>query len=229
MLRTESEHDSYGAGHAGTALSAALGMATARDLRGGTENIVALCGDAAFTCGITYEALNNVSDHTKRLVVILNDNEWSIDKNVGAIAKHLTNIVTNPRYENLHRSMEKLVHRFTGDTGKNLALKAEGVVKGLLSTGHRPRPDFRGDGHVLLWPDRRPQSRDAHPHARVRQASRGSRSPARHHAEEQGLRDRHVEAEEISTASAPAPTIPRRAWRPPPPARRPTRRSSPTR
>src|SRR5882724_4753056 len=73
MLRTESEHDCYGAGHAGTALSAALGMATARDLRGGTEHVVALCGDAAFTCGITYEALNNISSHSKRLIVILND------------------------------------------------------------------------------------------------------------------------------------------------------------
>jgi 1-deoxy-D-xylulose-5-phosphate synthase len=152
MLRTESEHDSFGAGHAGTALSAALGMATARDLRGGTESIVALCGDAAFTCGITYEALNNISDHTKRLVVILNDNEWSIDKNVGAIAKHLTNIVTNPRYENLHRSMEKLVHRFTGETGKNLALKVEGTVKGLLSTGHRPSLIFEEMGLSYYGP-----------------------------------------------------------------------------
>jgi 1-deoxy-D-xylulose-5-phosphate synthase len=152
MLRTESEHDSFGAGHAGTALSAALGMATARDLRGGTESIVALCGDAAFTCGITYEALNNISDHTKRLVVILNDNEWSIDKNVGAIAKHLTNIVTNPRYENLHRSMEKFVERFTGETGKNLALKVEGTVKGLLSTGHRPSLIFEEMGLSYYGP-----------------------------------------------------------------------------
>src|SRR5580693_1780116 len=94
MLRTESPHDCYGAGHAGTALSAALGMATARDLRGGREHVVALCGDAAFTCGITFEALNNISTHAKRLIVILNDNEWSIDKNVGAIAKYLTEIVT---------------------------------------------------------------------------------------------------------------------------------------
>jgi 1-deoxy-D-xylulose-5-phosphate synthase len=152
MLRTESEHDSFGAGHAGTALSAALGMATARDLRGGTEHVVALCGDAAFTCGITYEALNNISDHTKRLVVILNDNEWSIDKNVGAIAKHLTNIVTNPRYENLHRSMEKLVERFGGETGRALALNAEGVVKGLLSTGHRPSLIFEEMGLSYYGP-----------------------------------------------------------------------------
>jgi len=152
MLRTESEHDSFGAGHAGTALSAALGMATARDLKGGTEHVVALCGDAAFTCGITYEALNNISTHAKRLIVILNDNEWSIDKNVGAIAKYLTELVTNPRYENLHRSMEKLVQRYTGDTGKQLALKAEGTIKGLLSTGHRPSLIFEEMGLSYYGP-----------------------------------------------------------------------------
>src|SRR5207253_6963091 len=84
-LRTESEHDCYGAAHAGTALSAALGMAVARDLRGGDENIIVVAGDAAFTCGISYEALNNVKAHTKRFIVVLNDNEWSIAKNVGAI------------------------------------------------------------------------------------------------------------------------------------------------
>jgi len=61
MLRSESQHDSYGAGHAGTALSAALGMAVARDRMGGKENVVAVAGDAAFTCGITYEALNNIA------------------------------------------------------------------------------------------------------------------------------------------------------------------------
>src|ERR1039457_3012960 len=86
LLRTESEHDCYGAGHAGTALSAGLGMAVGRDLRGGDENVVVIAGDAAFTCGISYEALNNVRAHTKRFIVVLNDNEWSIAKNVEAIA-----------------------------------------------------------------------------------------------------------------------------------------------
>jgi 1-deoxy-D-xylulose-5-phosphate synthase len=152
MLRTESEHDCYGAGHAGTALSAALGMATARDMKGGKEHVIALCGDAAFTCGITYEALNNISTHAKRLIVILNDNEWSIDKNVGAIAKYLTEIVTNPRYENLHKSMEKLAERFTGETGKQLALKAEGILKGLVSTGHRPSVIFEEMGLSYYGP-----------------------------------------------------------------------------
>src|SRR6185312_8603509 len=102
MLRTESPHDCYGAGHAGTALSAALGMAVARDKTGGKEHVVAVAGDAAFTCGITYEALNNIAHHTKRLIVVLNDNEWSIDKNVGAIASYLHKIVTSPQYDYLH-------------------------------------------------------------------------------------------------------------------------------
>ena len=99
MLRTESEHDGYGAGHAGTALSAALGMAVARDLAGGKEHVMALAGDAAFTNGISFEALNNIADQTKRLIVVLNDNEWSIDRNVGAIARYLHKIVTNEHVE----------------------------------------------------------------------------------------------------------------------------------
>ncbi len=103
MLRTESDHDCYGAGHAGTALSAALGMAVARDLAGGKENVVAIAGDAAFTNGISFEALNNIADQTKRLIVVLNDNEWSIDRNVGAIARYFHRIVTNERYAQLPR------------------------------------------------------------------------------------------------------------------------------
>src|SRR5471032_1510259 len=102
LLRTESEHDSYGAGHAGTAISAALGMAVARDMSGGSEHIVALAGDAAFTNGISFEALNNIAAQTKRMIIVLNDNEWSIDKNVGAIAEYFLKIATHPTYVNLH-------------------------------------------------------------------------------------------------------------------------------
>ena len=111
FYRSESAHDSFGAGHAGTALSAALGMATARDLRGTNEHVVAVCGDAAFTCGITLEALNNVVASTKRLVLVLNDNEWSIAKNVGAIAKYLNRLSTNRTYNRVHHDLEKF---FTG-------------------------------------------------------------------------------------------------------------------
>jgi 1-deoxy-D-xylulose-5-phosphate synthase len=132
MLRTESEHDSYGAGHAGTALSAALGMAVARDLDGGSEHIVALAGDAAFTNGISFEALNNISDQTKRLIVVLNDNEWSIDRNVGAIAKYLHKIVTNEHVTHLNDSASRLLERIGGKTAINVVRRAEEAAKGLL-------------------------------------------------------------------------------------------------
>ena len=112
LYRSESPHDAFGAGHAGTALSAALGMATARDLRGSSEHVVAVCGDAAFTCGITLEALNNVVSSTKRLIVILNDNEWSIAKNVGAISNYLNRISTSPTYNKLHHDVEAFFKSF---------------------------------------------------------------------------------------------------------------------
>jgi 1-deoxy-D-xylulose-5-phosphate synthase len=107
LYRAESDHDAFGAGHAGTALSAALGMATARDLKGTNEHVVAVCGDAAFTCGITLEALNNVVTSTKRLVVVLNDNQWSIARNVGAMAKYLNRLSTSTTYNRIHHDLEK--------------------------------------------------------------------------------------------------------------------------
>jgi 1-deoxy-D-xylulose-5-phosphate synthase len=135
MLRTESEHDAYGAGHAGTALSAALGMAVARDMSGGKEHIVALCGDAAFTNGISYEALNNIAAQTKRLIVVLNDNAWSIDKNVGAIAEYFHKIVTNPTIAGLHDRAAGLLDRFGGKAVRHVARKAEEAAKGLIGPG----------------------------------------------------------------------------------------------
>ena len=135
MLRTESEHDSYGAGHAGTALSAALGMAVARDMSGGKEHIVALCGDAAFTNGISFEALNNIAAQTKRLIVVLNDNAWAIDKNVGAIAEYLHKIITNPTIAGLHDRAAGLVERYGGKAVMHVARKAEEAAKGLIGPG----------------------------------------------------------------------------------------------
>ena len=132
MLRTESEHDCYGAGHAGTALSAALGMAVARDLRGGREHVIALAGDAAFTNGISFEALNNIADQTKRLIVVLNDNEWSIDRNVGAIAKYLHKIVTNQHVSQLHDSAARLLAKIGGKGALNVVRRAEEAAKGML-------------------------------------------------------------------------------------------------
>ena len=133
LLRTESEHDSYGAGHAGTAISAALGMAVARDLRGSDESVVCVAGDAAFTCGVSYEGLNNAAEQTKRLIVILNDNEWSIDRNVGAIARYFNKITTSPTYAGLHDRAAKLVEKLLGKRVKDLAHKVEASVKNLIA------------------------------------------------------------------------------------------------
>jgi 1-deoxy-D-xylulose-5-phosphate synthase len=132
LLRTESEHDAFGAGHAGTALSAALGMAVARDLRESDEHVVCVAGDAAFTCGVSYEALNNAAEQTKRLIIILNDNEWSIDRNVGAIARYFNKIATNPMYSGLHERAAKLVEKILGKRVKDFAHRVETGVKGLI-------------------------------------------------------------------------------------------------
>ncbi len=132
LLRSESDHDCYGAGHAGTALSAALGMAVARDRRAGRENVVVVAGDAAFTCGTSYEALNNVADNTKRFIVVLNDNEWSIAKNVGAIANYLNRLVTNDAYSHLHDKAAKFVEMIGGRFAQQLVHKVEEGVKHLV-------------------------------------------------------------------------------------------------
>src|SRR5215208_2981764 len=130
-LRTESEHDCYGAGHAGTALSAALGMCAARDQKKTDENVVCVFGDAALTNGISFEALNNISHTTKRFIGILNDNEWSIAKNVGAIANYLNKLITNPSYNKLAKDFERFLRRLPkGDLAVALAHKAEEGFKG---------------------------------------------------------------------------------------------------
>jgi 1-deoxy-D-xylulose-5-phosphate synthase len=133
-FRAESPYDCYGAGHAGTALSAALGMAVARDKSGTNENVIAICGDAAFTNGITLEALNNVASHTKKLIVVLNDNEWSIAKNVGALAGYFNRITTHPSYQTAHKKLEHFVERIprVGHELAKVGHKMEEAVKGLL-------------------------------------------------------------------------------------------------
>jgi len=133
-LRTESEHDCYGAGHAGTALSAALGMCAARDQRGSDENVVCIFGDAALTNGISFEALNNIAHTTKRFIGILNDNEWSIAKNVGAISSYLNKLITNPRYNQLQKDLERLMKRLPkGELAIKLGHKAEELLKGAVA------------------------------------------------------------------------------------------------
>ncbi len=134
LCRSESPHDSWGAGHAGTALSAALGMASARDLLGGDEHVVAVIGDAALTCGITMEALNNLASSTKRLIVVLNDNEWSIARNVGALPQYLTELITNPLYNRLHDDLESFLHKVPGgDSLLRMGSKAKHSAKAMVA------------------------------------------------------------------------------------------------
>ncbi|MGD0016939.1 MAG: 1-deoxy-D-xylulose-5-phosphate synthase [Verrucomicrobiia bacterium] len=129
--RAESPCDAFGAGHAGTALSAALGIATGRDKAGTDEHVVAIVGDAALTNGITYEALNNIAHTTKRLIVVLNDNEWGIAKNVGAIAGYLNRVVTHPRYQAVHKKLANVLQRLGPDIAE-IEHKVEEAVKSIL-------------------------------------------------------------------------------------------------
>ncbi|TAL05570.1 MAG: 1-deoxy-D-xylulose-5-phosphate synthase [Verrucomicrobia bacterium] len=150
-LRSESEHDCFGAGHAGTALSAALGMCAARDQRKGDEHVVCIFGDAALTNGISFEALNNISHTTKKFIAILNDNEWSIAKNVGAISGYLNKLITNPRYNQLARDFEKFLMRLPkGHVALKLAHKAEEGFKGAITdVGLKQKTEGPGsDGRV---------------------------------------------------------------------------------
>ena len=132
LLRTESEHDCYGAGHAGTALSAALGMASARDLKEENNHVVAVAGDAAFTCGPTLEAMNNIEETTKKFIVVLNDNEWSIDRNVGAMAKYFNALQTHPTFSSVRHKAAEFVGKIGGETVRKFAHKVERNTKNLI-------------------------------------------------------------------------------------------------
>ena len=130
----ESPHDSFGAGHAGTALSSALGMCVARDLQHKDNHVVAIAGDAAFTCGITLEALNNIACTTKKFILILNDNEWSIAKNVGALSKYFNELITNPVYTRIHKEAESFLSNLPlGKSFMKFISKAKRDTKELLA------------------------------------------------------------------------------------------------
>lgn len=107
--RFESPYDAFGVGHASTSISAALGMAIARDAKGEHNQVIAVIGDGALTGGESFEALNNAGDLGKKLIVILNDNEMSIDANVGAMSEYLSRIRMAPQYARAKRDMGNLL------------------------------------------------------------------------------------------------------------------------
>ena len=125
-MRTESEYDAFGAGHASTAISAALGMATARDLRGGTESVVAVIGDGAMTGGLAYEAINNAGLMKTNFIVVLNDNEMSIAPNVGSIASYLGALRSKPLFTKGREMLKGVLdHVPLGDTARKALSTAE--------------------------------------------------------------------------------------------------------
>jgi 1-deoxy-D-xylulose-5-phosphate synthase len=134
--RDESEYDDFGAGHASTSISAALGFAAARDNAGLDHKVVAVIGDGAMTGGLAYEGLNNAGSLKKDLLVILNDNSWSISKNVGAISKYLTNIMTDEKYNKLRDEIWELTGRFKRRDKIRAAISnIEDSLKGLIVPG----------------------------------------------------------------------------------------------
>lgn len=133
MKISESEHDVYGAGHAGTALSAGLGMAAARDLKGDDFDVVAVVGDGSFGCGTTLEGLNNISTTTKRFILILNDNEWSIDKNVGALSRYFGSLQETETYEWLRERARSLIETIGGPKAKEQASRLIRAAQGLIT------------------------------------------------------------------------------------------------
>jgi len=108
-LRDESLYDTFNVGHAGTAISGALGMAIARDLKGEDFHVIAVVGDAGLTVGLELEGVNNLGTHQKKVLVILNDNKMSISPNVGALAGYLTRIVHGQAYHRLTQEVEKMI------------------------------------------------------------------------------------------------------------------------
>jgi 1-deoxy-D-xylulose-5-phosphate synthase len=114
LKRAESQHDAFDAGHSSTSLSAALGFAKARTLRGSKENVIAVIGDGALTGGMAFEALNHIGHDREKVIIILNDNEMSISENVGGLSKYLDRIRTNNAYHKLKGGTESFLSKFPG-------------------------------------------------------------------------------------------------------------------
>ena len=137
LKRAESEYDTFGAGHAGTAISAGYGMAVARDLNRQQFKVVSVLGDGALTCGLAYEGLNNAGASDRDFIVILNDNEMSIAPNVGAMSKYLTSIQRNPLYNRVRSAIGAVIDSAPGPLSGVGALvrKWEESVKTFFTPG----------------------------------------------------------------------------------------------
>ncbi|MBV9110997.1 MAG: 1-deoxy-D-xylulose-5-phosphate synthase, partial [Gemmatimonadetes bacterium] len=146
LRRDESEYDVFGAGHAATSISAATGVAAARDIKGQDFEVVAVIGDGSMTCGLAYEALNNAGHTDRDLIVVLNDNGMSISPNVGALHKYLgvhnrlTDVRTNPLYNRVREEVKKVVHAAgrlgtIGEMLEHVAVRWDDALKGMFVPG----------------------------------------------------------------------------------------------
>ena len=147
--RSESKHDAFGVGHSSTSISAALGMAVARDVKGEDYDVVAVIGDGSMTGGLAFEALNNAGDLHKKMIVVLNDNEMSISKNVGAMSDYLYHLRTGETYTKIKHDLEGWLSNvdFGGDVLKVIR-RIKGSVKNLVL----PTSIFEELGFTYLGP-----------------------------------------------------------------------------
>lgn len=147
--RCESEHDAFGTGHSSTSISAALGMAVARDLQGEDYNVIAVIGDGSMTGGMAFEGLNNAGDLHKRMIVVLNDNEMSISKNVGAMSEYLYQLRTGETYNKIKSDIEGWLKNMEFGTD---VLKAVRRLKGSVKYLMVPSSIFEELGYTYLGP-----------------------------------------------------------------------------
>ena len=132
--RAESEYDAFGAAHSSTSISAALGMAVARDLRGDDNHVVAVIGDGAMSAGMAYEAMNNAGSRHTRLIVILNDNDMSIAPPVGAMSAYLAKRLSGQKYLSLRQTAKEIAHKIS-ERLERTARKAEEFTRGFATGG----------------------------------------------------------------------------------------------
>jgi 1-deoxy-D-xylulose-5-phosphate synthase len=136
LKRDESPHDIFGAGHASTSISAALGFAHARDWNNTNEQVVAIIGDGAMTGGLAYEGINNLGYHKTQLTLVLNDNSHSISKSVGALSHYLTRVVTNPTYNRIRNDIWDISGKLPmSEHIRKVLRKTEEGIKGYLTPG----------------------------------------------------------------------------------------------
>jgi len=200
LKRTESEYDTFGAGHAGTAISAGYGMAVARDLNGEQFKVVSILGDGALTCGLAYEGLNNSGASERDFIVILNDNEMSIAPNVGAMSKYLTSIQRNPLYNRLRSAVGSVIDAAPGP------LAGVGPLVRMWESFPHPGCAFRGARLPVFRSDRRPRHRCAHGHLRRSEGHERSAPHSLHYAEREGIPGRRAHREMARSSARPRPS-----------------------